>query len=360
VKLVDGFVHVDSLDDRTAIAKLRNEQAAIGIVRWCFAGSNFCRQLGVPDQNPIGLWLKSCFPEEVYVSGSAASFSEDAPRAADPRQPPYGEQVEALSAAGIDGWKLLNGKPDRARIPLNADEYRPLYEALERHRLPLRWHVGDPPEFWDPERIPAWARREWCYTSRHPKLEDLRGQASDVLRAFPNLQVIFNHFFFLGDELERAAEMLERCSNMNLDLTPGIEMYFAFSRNRELARRFFTKYSDRILLGSYCSQSRPPGPVVGMIRRFLESEDSFDPPHGDPFMWPETRGPILGIGLDNRALANIYWNNWRRIVGRRPARLDTKQAAAYLGQWKGMDSGPDLARQVSALIPAGRPTGDRG
>jgi hypothetical protein len=163
--LVDGFVHIDSLEDQTAIEKLRNEQVSIGVVRWCFAGSNFCRQLGVPDQNPIGLWLKSRFPREVYFFGSAASFSDDPPRPADPRQRSYDQQVEALSAAGIDGWKLLNGKPDRARLPLNSDEYRPLYEALGKFRLPLRWHVGDPAEFWDPERIPAWARPEWCYTA---------------------------------------------------------------------------------------------------------------------------------------------------------------------------------------------------
>jgi hypothetical protein len=143
--------------------------------------------------------------------------------------------------------------------------------------------------------------------------------------------------------------MLKRFSNMNLDLTPGIEMYFAFSRDRELSRAFFTRFSHRILLGSYCSPDRPPGPVVGMIRRFLETQDSFDPPHGDPFMWPETRGPILGIGLDDRALANIYRNNWRRIVGRRPSRLDEPRVAAYLGQWRGMDSGPDIGRQVAAL-----------
>jgi hypothetical protein len=161
--------------------------------------------------------------------------------------------------------------------------------------------------------------------------------------------VIFNHFFFLGDELERAADILREFPNANLDLTPGIEMYFAFSRHRELARGFFTQYCERILLGSYCSPGRPPGPVVGMIRRFLETQDSFDPPHGDPFMWPETRGPILGIGLDDHALENIYWNNWQRIAGKRPARLDDQHVSAYLVQWRGTDSGPDLARQVSAL-----------
>jgi len=347
--LVDGFVHLDSAADAAAIEKLRIAQRSIGVERWCFAGSNFCRQLGVPDQNPIGLWLKSLYPDEVYLFASAASFSEDAPRPSDPRQESYANQVEALRAAGIDGWKLLNGKPDRARIPLNADEYRALYEALVRYRLPLRWHVGDPPEFWDPERIPGWARPEWCYTSQHPKLEDLRRQAGDVLSAFPQLVIIFNHFFFLGDELERAAEMLERHPNVHLDLTPGIEMYFAFSRNREPARSFFSKYSQRILLGSYCSPSRPPGPVVGMIRRFLETQDSFDPPHGDPFMWPERRGPLLGLALDRRALGDIYRNNWRRIAGPRPARLHRDQVSAYLGRWRGLDSGPDLARLASAL-----------
>jgi hypothetical protein len=347
--LVDGFVHIDNLADQTAIERLRSELKSSGVVRWCFAGSNFCRQLGEPDQNPIGLWLKRCFPKEVYFFGSTASFSDDALVSSDPKQRSYERQVDTLSACGIDGWKLINGKPDRARIPLNADEYQPLYEALARHRLVLRWHVGDPAEFWDPEQIPKWARPEWCYTPQHPKLEDLRMQALDVLLAFPELTVIFNHFFFLGDDLARASDLLKRFPNANFDLTPGIEMYFAFSRNRELARSFFSQFSDRILIGSYSSPDRPPGPVVGLIRRFLETEDSFDPPHGDPFMWPETRGPILGIRLDNSALENIYWKNWERVVGKRPSELDELQVRAYLAQWRGLDWGPDLAGEVLAL-----------
>jgi hypothetical protein len=256
--------------------------------------------------------------------------------------------VDALADAGADGWKLMNGKPDRAPVPLDSDANRPLFEALQRRRLPLRWHVGDPIEFWDPRSIPRWARPEWCYGSAHPRLEDLRRQAVSVLGAFPGLTVIFGHFFFLGGELERAADLLARHPNAYLDLVPGVEMYFAFSKDRERARAFFTEHSARILLGSYTSPARPPGPVVGMIRRFLETGDSFDPPHGDAFMWPEDRGPIVGIRLEERALENIYWRNWERIVGPCPRALDHAAARAYLIGWRGPSAAGDLAGRALA------------
>jgi hypothetical protein len=66
-------------------------------------------------------------------------------------------------------------------------------------------------------------------------------------------------------------------------------------------------------------------------------------------MGPESRGPLLGLALEHRPLNDIYWNNWRRIAGKRPARLDGPHVSAYLEHWMGLDSGPDLAGQVSAL-----------
>jgi predicted TIM-barrel fold metal-dependent hydrolase len=346
IPVIDGFAHIDDPLPPRELESFRSEQRRAGIRKWCFAGSNFCRALGVADQNPLGLWLKRRLPQEVYFFASAASFAEEAPAEGEPPPQPLERQVKALAAAGADGWKMMNGKPDRARTALNAPEYRPFFEALQDRGLPLRWHVGDPIEFWDPEGIPKWAKREWCYGPQHPRLEQLRDQAQDVLRTFPGLVVIFTHFFFLGDELERAGEMLGRYPNAHLDLTPGVEMYFWFSGNRERAREFFTEHSDRILLGSYTSPGRPPGPVVTMIRRFLETEESFDPPHGDPFMWPETRGPMLGLGLEDEALEDIYWRNWERIVGASPATLDEAAAHEYLAKWRPVAPERDLARKV--------------
>jgi len=344
--VIDAFVHVDDPLRPGELEALRARQREIGIRQWCFAGSNFCRALGVPDQNPLGLWLKRRLPQEVYFFASCASFSEEAPPGPDTAGRSLARQVEALAAAGADGWKLMNGKPDRAKMPLDDPLWQPLFEALQRRGLPLRWHVGDPIEFWDPESIPKWAKREWCYGAQHPPLEELRRQAFDLLRAFPGLRVIFTHFFFLGQELERAADMLGRFPNVYLDLTPGVEMFFGFSRDPDRARGFFTEHSGRILLGSYTSPQRPPGPVVGMIRRFLETAERFDPPHGDPFMWPETRGPIHGLALDEPALDDIYRRNWQRIVGSSPARLDPAAACEYLQGWPAPAPERDLARRV--------------
>jgi hypothetical protein len=168
----------------------------------------------------------------------------------------------------------------------------------------------------------------------------------EVLDRYPHLRVIFAHFFFIAPQLDRAAQLLERYPNVYLDLTPGIEMYFAFTRQRQRAREFFCQYSDRILLGSYSSFTRSPIPVITMIRRFLETEDTFDPPHTDPYMWPDDRAPIQGLGLSMEVVDRIYWSNPLELLGRKPRPLQEKAARDEIRRLAAIEGSHGLARTV--------------
>ncbi|MCK7495462.1 MAG: amidohydrolase family protein [Comamonadaceae bacterium] len=117
--------------------------------------------------------------------------------------------------------------------------------------LPILWHVNDPEEFWDAEKIPSWAKsRGWFYGSDTINNEVQYTQVLNVLERHPNLKIIFAHFFFMSAQLPRLADLLDRYPRICIDLTPGIEMYVNLSKQPEKTRAFFEKYQDRILYGT--------------------------------------------------------------------------------------------------------------
>ena len=158
--------------------------------------------------------------------------------------------------------------------------------------------------------------------------------------------MIFAHFFFMGYELNRAAALLDRYPGVHLDLTPGIEMYFGFSADRKLSREFFTSYADRIHVGSYGSFSRSPVSVISMIKRFLETDEAFDPPHEDPYMWPDRRAPLRGLKLPREALERVYFRGFERLLGEKPRPLDEHAAVEELERVKMLREPGALAETI--------------
>ncbi|HUI72131.1 MAG TPA: amidohydrolase family protein [Spirochaetia bacterium] len=327
--IIDGYVHMDHPDE--PVEELMGQLRSVGVTRWVFLESIFCDHLGVNTQNPLGIWLKHRFPDTVYFFASADHrILPITPLRDQPDTMPLDEMVRIYAGLGIDGWKSVIGKPDRYAVPLDAPGLEFLYTELEKRGLPLFLHVGDPIEFWDPRAIPDWALPEWAYDASRPSLEELRRQAEAVLSRHPRLVVIFAHFFFMGYELDRAAALMTRYPGAHLDLTPGVEMFFGLGASKARSREFFAQYADRIHVGSYGSFSRSAVSVISMIRRFLETDDVFDPPHEDPYMWPDRRAPLRGLGLPRETLEAIYSRGLERLIGKMPRHLDETAAIGEL------------------------------
>jgi hypothetical protein len=344
LQLIDGYVHIDHPNE--PVDELMEQLRSVGVTRWVFLESIFCGNLGLNNQNPIGIWLKHRFPDVAYFFASADH--KILPGLTQLDQMSLEEMVRKYAHLGVDGWKSVMGKPDRYAVPLDAPELERFYAELETQRLPLFLHVGDPIEFWDPETIPEWALKEWAYDSSRPSLENLRRQTEVVLSRHPRLNVILAHFFFMGHELNRAAALLDRHPGVHLDLTPGIEMFFGFSTDTKLSREFFVSYAGRIHVGSYGSFSRFPVSVISMIRRFLETDDVFDPPHEDPYMWPDKRAPLRGLKLPREALEDIYSTGLERLLGKKPRPLDERAAVEELERLKKLREPGGLAEMVLA------------
>ena len=269
-------------------------------------------------QNPDGLLFKLLHPGRYFAFGSLRH-----PRSGSIRDPlPYEEQARRLMAMGCDGMKMLEGKPTVRKqldLPLDAPQLDPYYSYLEKKGVPLLFHVADPEAFWDPDQVSESARqRGWFYgDGSFPQKEQLYAEVERLLGKHPRLHVVFAHFYFLSADLERLGGFLERWPHVNVDITPGGEMYASFSARRDRARDFFIRHQDRIFFGTdNAGGRRTPNPErtasakakIDAMRRFLETEDTFE-------FWGMTWS---GLGLPREACARIYAGNFRRWVGAKP------------------------------------------
>ena len=164
------------------------------------------------------------------------------------------EYLKPLLDAGMDGIKLVEGKPQmRKMYPIPAfdsEAWEPFFAFLEENRIPLTWHVNDPAHFWSKDVSPWLIRQGWAYDETFIHNETQYSEVLHVLERHKNLRAIFAHFFFMSDSLERLSGILDRYKEVRLDLTPGIEMYENFSAAPGSSAAFFEKYGDRILYGT--------------------------------------------------------------------------------------------------------------
>ncbi len=285
---------------------------------------------------PAALRLKADSPpNKIYVHGSlersAWRLLRDQPAA-------LGEalvrQGEALLAAGCDGVKLLEGKPDyRKEFPVpdfDSAAWAPFWAWAEENGTRIVWHVNDPPAFWDESRINPYARsRGWFYGEGFINNEEQYRQIGAVLERHPRLHIQFAHMLFLSASLERLAGLLRRCPNLRVDLAPGIELFEDMSRTIQEARAFFEEFGDRILFGSDLG-SRPnitqtPGVLDfdesaarhAMLLAFLTT------PFGEPYIQqPDGKYlyniepiPMRGLGLSGDALDRVLYGNACAFLG---------------------------------------------
>ena len=95
---------------------------------------------------PDALHLKAHYPDRVYVFGglNAAAYFMAPEQVGDI----FAGYVDLLQAAGCDGIKMIEGKPDmRKMLPIPAfdsDAFAPYWEQVEQAQIPIVFHVNDP------------------------------------------------------------------------------------------------------------------------------------------------------------------------------------------------------------------------
>lgn len=324
--IVDGHVHMRATADEASMLAILEaagiEKMALVAIQDPQAGAGL----------PQALYMKARYPKTFYVFAGL----NHAGRLAGKRLavPGLVEQVESFARMGCDGIKMIEGKPtsrQRLDVPVTDPYYAEYWARVEELGTPIVWHVNDPEEFWDPARLPGWAReRNWGYGPDDVQKEQLYAEVDQVLARHPGLKIIFAHFYFLSADLPRASRFLDDHPTVRFDLAPGVEMLYNLSRNPDASRGFFVEYADRIVFGTDLSseQTVQEGRVrAGLVYRWLESDDAFRVPReADFLLGPPEDGVIRGMSLSDEVLSRIYGGNFSGLVGPEPRALDVDLA----------------------------------
>ena len=324
--IVDGHVHMGSTTEEESMMAICK---AIGVERTALVS---IQDPGEGSGLPQSLYMKARYPERFYVFAGL----NHAERLSEGRvvTPSLADQVDGFMAVGCEGIKMIEGKPtsrQRMDVPVTDPYFEAYWSHVEELGLPIVWHVADPEEFWDPAKLPAWAKqRNWGYGPGDVPKETLYSEVDAVLSKFPNLRIVFAHFYFLSADLPRAGRFLDAHPSVSFDLTPGVEMLYNCSRDPDASRRFFIDHADQIVFGTdlFSKLTVDEGRArAGIVFRWLESDDTFRVPDtADFLLGPPEDGVIRGMSLPEEVLNRIYSKNLENLAGTTPRPLDVGRA----------------------------------
>jgi len=326
--IIDSHVHMGPIAAERAMLEIRD---AAGIEKMCLVA---IQDPATGSGLPQSLYMKARHPGRFFVFAGLNHAEElSGGKVAGPG---LVEQANGFCRMGCDGIKMIEGKPtsrQRMNVPVTDAYFAEYWARAEELGLPIVWHVNDPEEFWDPQRIPGWAKeRNWGYGPDDVQKEELYAEVDEVLRRHPGLRIIFAHFYFLSADLPRAERFLDRHPSVHFDLAPGIEMLYNVSRDPAAGRDFFIRHAGRIVFGTDLSSglSVDEGRIrAGIVFRWLESDDTFRvPEEADFLLGPPSDGVIRGMALPDDVLARIYQDNFARLAGAEPKALDGEAAIA--------------------------------
>jgi len=179
-------------------------------------------------------------------------------------------------------------------------------------------HVNDPEEFWDPKLVPDWSSSAssggYWETDKFLPKEQHYQENERWFERYPRMNMTLAHAYFLSNFPERMEALFEKFPNVSIDLTPGIEMFDGFTKQRDKWIPFFIKYQDRILFGTDNRVSHLEQKVghdasyydrIAYMRRFLETDDKFE-------AWGYK---LHGFALPEKAINKIYSENALRLRG---------------------------------------------
>ena len=295
---------------------------------------------------PGALVMKDRSPGRFYVFGSP-DLSEYYlhPESVGER---FAEYVCRCRAAGCDGVKLLEGKPQMRKSTPVPDFDLPVWEAFwscaEEEQIPILWHVNDPESHWG-KNPSEWLKRQgWWYDESYINNEEQYAQVFRVLERHPRLRIAFAHFLFFSAQLDRLDAILEKYPNVMVDLTPGIEMYENFSAEPERTKAFFEKYHDRIAYGtdiggrciltnegeSFNEKENLRRPEI--VRNFLTMKGTQRIESDGNFLHDRAPFEMRGLGLEGERLDEILSKNIRRFIGGEPRSVDAEETL-WLCAW---------------------------
>lgn len=225
------------------------------------------------------------------------------------------ERLVERGAVGIKFWKDLGlTVRDGSGTLLRIDDERlaPIFDKAAELGIPVMFHTADPDAFFLPvdghnERYEELAAHpDWSFYGSQYSKNELLNQRDRVIVRHPKTTFVAAHVAESGENLARAAQLLDRCPNAFLDISARAS---ELGRQPYSARAFFLRYADRIVFGT---DLLPEGSMYRLYFRFLETADEYFeyPSHASR----QGRWNICGLYLPDEVLRKVYRENALRLL----------------------------------------------
>jgi predicted TIM-barrel fold metal-dependent hydrolase len=226
------------------------------------------------------------------------------------------EQV-AWGAQGLKIWKNLGLRvrdQHGGLVAVNDPRLDPLWQTAGELGVPVMIHVADPPAFFDPldASNERWEELHthpgWHFPSPpFPAFQTILDQLADLVARHPGTTFIGAHAGCYAENLTWVGDLLDKCANFYVDISARIS---ELGRQPYTARRFFLRYSERVLFGL---DLEPNPDAYRIAYRFLESDDEYFEYSSEPLP-PQGRWRIYGLNLPEETLAKVYFRNAARVL----------------------------------------------
>jgi predicted TIM-barrel fold metal-dependent hydrolase len=193
------------------------------------------------------------------------------------------------------------------RYFIDHPRFDPLWDEAGALGVPVFVHIAEPAAFYEPpdERNDLRRSANWSlYGKGTPGYAEMVAKFERVLARHPRTRFVSVHAFNLANDLGALGRLLDRHPNVDVDFAARM---WELARQPFSARRFFSKYADRILFGT---DNGPDAAMYLAHARQMETRDEW--------FWPADAEWWRGYGMDlpEDALKKVYAGNARRLLRR--------------------------------------------
>ena len=221
-------------------------------------------------------------------------------------------QAVKNGAIGLKVFKelgLRHKKADGTRLAVDDPALDPVWALAGELNIPVIIHTAEPREFFSPidNHNERWLElnifpQRASPPSIYPSFEQLMKERDHIFEKHPKTRFIGAHFNWYGNDLGRAAALLDRLPNVYLEVAAVL---YEFGRQPYASAQFFTKYQDRVMFGkdTYETSEYP------YYWRVFETHDEyFDYYRGYHAFWK-----LYGMGLSDTVLKKLYYKNALKV-----------------------------------------------
>ena len=199
---------------------------------------------------------------------------------------------------------------DGRRVPVDDPALDPVWNTCERLKIPVLIHVAEPAAFFEPhdrfnerwlelKMFPRRARPP----DRFPPFEQLMKERDSLIGKYPGVNFIVAHLGWHGNDLGRLARLFDKYPNFHTGMGAVLA---ELGRQPVTARKWMTKYADRVLFGkdTYRASEFP------YYWRVLETSDEYF----DYYRRRHAFWKLYGLGLPDDVLKQVYYKNALRLI----------------------------------------------